>query len=168
MGSFSWKFADDDSKRLLIGHEGYVLTPDSHCLYTKAYDGYGHFFENGSSEPEDIYELIAFWNRNYISRSMLKPIEISAEYCRSEEDFEKIKEGFFFTINRLLDYKQYSDEQMCKKYGNGWLRLIGIDIACSDDQNSALHYPIKIVSKKGLLYNDLPASMIDPLQGDPV
>lgn len=169
MGSFSWKFADDDSERLLIGHQGYLLTPDNHCLYTGAYDGYGRFFENGSSEPKDVYELVTIWNRDRLSRSMLESVEINPKYCRSEEDFDKIKEGFFFTVNRLMDYKsrQYSDEQMREKYGNGWLRLIGIDIACSDDQNSALPYPIKIVSKKGLLYDDLPASMMDPLQGDP-
>lgn len=46
------------------------------------------------------------------------------------------------------------------------IRSIGIDIACYDEDNASLPYPIKITSKKtGICYEELPPSKWDPEQG---
>ena len=53
---------------------------------------------------------------------------------------------------------------MKKKYGSGWKSEIGVNIACYDEQNADLPYPIKI-AEKAALYEMQPASKKDPNQG---
>ena len=54
---------------------------------------------------------------------------------------------------------------MLEKYGQDYLRLIGIDIACYDDQNNALEYPIKITHDEYAVYENCNPSDGDPNQG---
>lgn len=54
---------------------------------------------------------------------------------------------------------------MKAKYGSDWKRILGIAVACYDEQNAALKYPIKIASTNQCKYEDLPASKSDPNQG---
>ncbi len=61
MGYFSWKFANDDSRRLRIGKPGYLYCPDGTVIREPAYDGYGTF------GGHDVYDLVANWNRKYLS-----------------------------------------------------------------------------------------------------
>ena len=51
------------------------------------------------------------------------------------------------------------------KYGEYWLREIGIDIACYDEQNADLPYPIKITHDANAVYEDCEPSPADPCQG---
>lgn len=44
-------------------------------------------------------------------------------------------------------------------------RSVGIDIACYDEQNFRLKYPIKIAESPDLSYEDLEPSIGDPMQG---
>lgn len=46
-----------------------------------------------------------------------------------------------------------------------WKRSIGINIACYDEENTALKYPIKICKDKPVRYDFLPVSNSDPNQG---
>ena len=51
--------------------------------------------------------------------------------------------------------------------GPCWLeyRWIGIELACQDEDNLALPYPIKIARHKESIYEECPASFGDPYQG---
>lgn len=159
MGCFSWKFADRDNKRRLkIGREAYVLCPDGTSLYEENYDGYGNF------GGKDIYDLVADWNREFLSQN---------------PDFVIRSTGV-----KVSSYKWYlyyadlalSSKEMEKRlreegwwYGCTVYRDIGIDIACCDEDNEALQYPIKICSLKPVettqYYQELPASKGDLYQG---
>lgn len=192
MGQFSWIYSDTnkqviDNKRA----DSYLLVPKAFqqkygkSIYERCYDGYGHF------GGHDVYELVAEWNREFLSRDMLRdepklenyggmyPFE--KENLRkmgvSEEEIEKKdfeqKEHFYnlavkryeTSINRLDDYRTGStDDEMCQKYGAEWKRSIGIDIACYDDQNESLPYPIKITSRE-MEYKNASPSKSDPNQG---
>ena len=57
-----------------------------------------------------------------------------------------------------------TDEVMCQKYGRDWKRYIGIDIACYDEQNKSIPYPIKITTKE-MDYDSVEPSLSDPNQG---
>ena len=71
------------------------------------------------------------------------------------------------SADRLYDYKEgkLSDEEMADKYGNDWKRILGIDIACYDEQNEALPYPIKITHNENAIYENCDPSLSDPNQG---
>ena len=166
MGCFSWIFANSDNKRRLkIDSKGYVVCPDNSYLGTGSYDGYGDFYKAGEIGSKDIYALVAIWNRDFLSPKMLR--KVKKKNYGDEFYWEKAKKNYRRKVERLSDYRsrKVSEEDMEAKYGKDWLRKIGIDISCYDEQNAALPYPIKIVSRKGLLYNGLPSSDGDPDQG---
>lgn len=141
MGFFSWKFADSGNmKRLKIGRPAYLMCPDGSSIYTGAYDGYGHF---GSY---DVYELAAEWNRPFLNGF---PVKTCATVKGQIEDYAAGK----------------SDAYMRWHYGCDWKRDIGIDIACSDENNRRLKFPVKICRNNVIPYQDLPASLSDPMQG---
>jgi hypothetical protein len=54
---------------------------------------------------------------------------------------------------------------MKEKYGEDYKRSIGIDIACYNDQNAALKYPIKIAERKNSVYETCEPSLSDSDQG---
>ena len=54
---------------------------------------------------------------------------------------------------------------MKEKYGKEFKRKIGISIACYDEQNAALKYPIKIARLKNSVYEECSPSDSDPNQG---
>lgn len=172
MGCFSWMFADKNNKKnLKIDHKGYLLTPDNEYLKAYPYDGYGEF------GGYDAYDLVAIWNRRYLSEHPEFEVPQHGRYnIKTESWTEPVPKR----IDEFAWYKYYADmslteKEMMDKIAKDEdarkdlifteLRCIGISIACYDDQNAALPYPIKIVSKKGLKYNDLPASESDPEQG---
>ena len=151
MGCFSWMFADkDNEKNLKINHKGYLLLPNGGELKESCYEGYGEF------DGQDAYDLVVDWNRKYLSGHPEFEIpqhnrnnDPSTKSLNRDEVVAKILEDPKAPYgNRLYDY-----------------RFIGIDIACYDDQNAALPYPIKVVSKRGINYNEVPASKGDPNQG---
>ncbi len=125
MGCFSWMFADKDNKRnLKIGHKGYLLTPNNESLKANPYDGYGEF------DGYDVYDLVADWNREYLSQ---------------HPEFFIPRHG---RVDRFMWYPYYADLSLSRDevvarilkdpkapYGNKLYeyRFIGIDIACYDD-----------------------------------
>lgn len=151
MGVFSWKFANtNNERRLRLGRTAYLYCPNGAILHEPVYEGYGKFLGH------DVYELVADWNRVYLSEhpefviphpsSPGKPVseypwyEAYADLSKTHEDIEKACS---------IEY-----------------RFIGIDIACYDIQNECLPYPIKICSnRRSGAYKDLPYSQRDPDQG---
>jgi DNA gyrase subunit A len=52
-----------------------------------------------------------------------------------------------------------------EKYGDDFKRCIGIDIACYDEQNFTIPYPIKITHDANAVYEECTPSKSDPNQG---
>jgi len=176
MGCFSWERADRTTKQknIAIGDACKLLIPAEFgggYFKEESYDGYGMFggvdvydevtkwnrnyinTENFSSkalhEPklEDFRGLYDFEKEDFRSQGLSED-----EIC--EKDLETKKKFFDSSMNlyksdieRLKDYcSGASDDEMKEKYGKEYLRNIGIDIACYDEDQEKLKYPIKIVS----------------------
>lgn len=165
MGCFSWMFADkDNEKNLKINHKGYLLLPNGGELKESCYEGYGEF------DGQDAYDLVVDWNRKYLSEH--PEFEIPQHNRNNDPSTKRADEFVWYPY--YADLSLNRDEVVAKiledpkaPYGNRLYdyRFIGIDIACYDDQNAALPYPIKVVSKRGINYNEVPASKGDPNQG---
>lgn len=193
MGQFSWIYSDTH-KQLLddIYADTYLLVPKpfqekyGKAIYEGCYDGYGNFGRY------DVYELVALWNRENLpseTRALRLPkVEEYGGLFDSEKeglrkkgmteeeikkaDAEKQQEYCDKAILRykkvLLRNKDFAnnvpDNVMKEKYGRNYLREIGIDIACYDEDNAVLKYPIKITTKE-MEYEDVKPSLSDPNQG---
>ena len=134
MGCFSWKFADKNNKRRLkIDGAAYVLCPDGTILYEQFYNGYGDF------AGKDIYDLAADWNREYLSQN---PEFIIKSCGRMVSSFK----WYLYYADLKLSPKEI--EKRLREdgiwYDSTEYRDIGISIACYDEDNAALPYPIKI------------------------
>lgn len=162
MGQFSWMFADTmNQKALHEGGEAYVALPGGGWIYEDDYDGYGRF------DGLDIYDLVADWNRKYLSEH---PEFLIPSHGGRWVNNEWVPDRSGRRVDRYEWYKAYADlnlsrEEVVKKSGVYEYRHIGIDIACYDDQNAALPYPIKICRDKPVRYDCLPSSNADPNQG---
>ena len=151
MGQFSWIYSDTN-KQVIDNRvaDTYLLVPPpfqdkyGKAIYERCYDGYGNF------GGYDIYELIIEWNRGMIPE-IIRRIKNGNWYCSHTKD----------EIENLLKYyKNDPDNEpiMCEK------RWLGILIACYDEDNFALEYPIKITTKE-MEYNSVAPSKSDPNQG---
>lgn len=189
MGQFSWIYSDIN-KQVIDNRRAdtYLLVPSpfqemyGKAIYESCYDGYGHF------GGYDVYELIAEWNKGFLSKDMLRAApklenygglysfekeslrkqgvseeEIEERDLAQREHFYKLALGRYEnSINRLNDYRNgVTGKEMLMKYGKDWKREIGIDIACYDDQNASIPYPIKITSK------EMDYEVVNPSKGDP-
>ena len=173
MGVFSWMFADkNNEKNLKLYHKGYLLTPDNKALKAEEYEGYGEF------DGHDAYDLVADWNREYLSQH---PEFLVPQHRRwwdesnniwIEDDPKRVDKFAWYPYyadlslsKKEVEQKISEDEKAKKEMIFAEWRCIGIDIACYDDQNAALPYPIKIVRNGRVKYNEVPASNGDPNQG---
>lgn len=172
MGSFSWLFADEQNTRnLRQGRRAYVLCPDNTIIEEPSYDGVGNF------GGHDIYELVANWNREYLSQHPDFVIPNG-----SMEVYDSILQKYVspngIAVSKYPWYQFYANlsltpEEVVQKWAIQCgaaagieYRMIGIDIACYSAQNAALPFPIKICKRKsGNKYDKLPASMTDPNDG---
>lgn len=172
MGYFSWMFANHNNQRnLKIDRKGYLYCPNGTILKEPCYEGYGKF------AGQDVYDLVADWNRAFLAQN---PDFIIPQhgYFRDEATGE-LKTAVDKKVSEFPWYSAYADlsksrEEVIEAWQKAtgqprvcceW-RIIGIDIACYDDQNAALPYPIKICSTgRGLRYETLPPSNGDPNQG---
>lgn len=156
MGQFSW--LDCITKEQVVDNklrDVYVLVPKEfrkeyglriveHC-----YDGYGHF------GGYDVYDLVADWNREYLAKhpehyipGQLTKVSDNSWY-KAYADLRKTKDEIVETVEGL-----YSE----------W-RTIGIEIACYDEDNAALPFPIKITHDANVIYEECEPSPSDPDQG---
>lgn len=140
MGQFSWLDCKDPKRQILdnVFEDVYVLIP-------KEFGG-GHIEESyydgyGNFCGQDIYELVVDWNRKYLG-----------EYRKNTE----------FICDWL---------QKCKSVKEAFQKMekrdIGISIACYDEDNQRIHYPIKITHDPNAVYEECEPSLMDPNQGWP-
>ena len=144
MGQFSWLDCKDntqivDDKEVDV----YLLVPEEfggghiveHC-----YDGYGHF------GGHDIYDLVMKWNKDYLN--------IPLAY----EDSWRCND--WLTLYKE-DFKKYEKGEPIEQE----LRILGITLACYDEDNARLRYPIKITHDPDARYEGCKPSLSDPDQG---
>jgi len=149
MGQFSWIYSDTnkqviDNKRA----DTYLLVPKpfqkkyGKAIYESCYDGYGRF----GRYDYDIYDLIPEWNKEMIPE-IIRRIKDGNWKCSTSE-------------NDVTNLQAYYDgkEIDCE------LRWLGIVMACYDEDNAALEYPIKITTRE-MEYEDVEPSLSDPNQG---
>ena len=153
----------------VVEYGGYakLICPDGTEIETECHDYYGII------GGKDIYDLVAEWNRFYLSADLLRKKPDDPSKFGGLWDFEKEKlrkEGktedeiqaldeeermkyFSAAVKRwenmaaLIDeYKTgASDKQLSKKYGKEWKRSIGI--AISDDERK-LKFPVKLTKNR--------------------
>ena len=126
--------------------DSYLLVPEAfqerygESIHERCYDGYGNFGKY------DIYELIPEWNREFIPEA-IKRMKEDKWYCSTtKSEWENLEH-------------YYKDEKISCP-----LRNLGIILACYDEDNASLMYPIKITSKP-MKYETAAISKGDPNQG---
>ena len=147
MGQFSWIYSDTN-KQVIDNRKAdtYLLVPEpfqdkyGKAIYEWHYDGYGMF------DKYDVYDLVPEWNKNMIPEIIRRQKNGTWGCSMSEAD-----------IQNLQNY--YEDKPITCE-----LRWLGIMMACYDEDNFALEYPIKITSKE-MDYKDAKPSESDPNQG---
>lgn len=149
MGCFSWLFADtDNTQNLRIDRAGYIACPDGTFIHEPCYEGYGEF--NG----QDVYELVVRWNRAFIAENPDFLLPHIHRFCNGSVKQYRLKDFRWYPViadlsipfeqlrdaldkhlrENVSEYRPYMSE----------IRGVGIDIACYDEDNAALPYPIKI------------------------
>ena len=147
MGQFSWIYSDTN-KQLIDNRRAdtYLLVPKpfqekyGKAIYESCYDGYGRFGRY------DVYDLIPEWNKEMIPE-IIRRIKAGNWKCRTNEN----------DITNLQNY--YEGKPITCE-----LRWLGIVMACYDEDNFALEYPIKITTKE-MEYENVKPSESDPNQG---
>ena len=154
MGQFSFMYADrNNMENVTHMEEAYVLLPNGQKSICASYDLYGCFGRY------DIHDVVVDMNRDHITEGMLSSLRsnprrmehISAKLISEGKSDEEIKEA--------LSREGYEGAELSE-----WKRNLGITIACYDEDNAALTYPIKI-AKSPVPYDSVPASKSDPTQG---
>jgi hypothetical protein len=147
MGQFSWIYSNTN-KQLIDDKRAdtYLLVPKAFqfkygkAIYEDCYEGYGEF------GGYDVYDLIAEWNKEMIP-----------------EIIRRIKNGTWRCVTREKDIENLNNYYEGKEI-DCELRWLGIIMACYDEDNFALEYPIKITTKE-MAYENVSASKADPDQG---
>ncbi len=158
MGCFSRKFSDVPG-RLIIGKRAIVPIPP--CFQDKygvsqikenSYDGHGRY------GCYDIYDLVADWNREFLSQN-------PDLYLPGQEEVVSNFPWYPFYADLSLSPEDI-DRKMHEITNDFEYRYIGIAISCYDEDNEKMKYPIKICKfEKNAIYDNLPASKRDPMQG---
>ena len=158
MGSFSWLKADNLTQVANI-----VYGAPFKCLIPKEFGGgfikdhyqdYGYLGVKEDGSPKyDMYELVAFWNA-----------EMKSKYTVTEDGTVVFKSGIVkdrLKWNGEFPLLKEIDEHTFKN------RMVGIDIACYNNQIDLLQYPLKLVSAsyKGTYEECEGKSYGDPDQG---
>ena len=160
MGCFSYITADTErSISIRYSVSGTfpvaVLIPEEFgggAIIENYYEGYGEF------GGYDIFEMIATWNRKYLTTDNLeKPVR--EDYSEGEEGenyYKRAVGNYLFYCDLISDFKNGMTERMlAKKYGDEWKRDLGIAVASYDEQMGKLNYPLKIVEDFSLKYKDV-------------
>lgn len=156
MGQFSWLDCVDNETQILdnVERDVYFLVPEEfgggHILET-CYDGYGRF------GGYDAYDLVADWNRRYLAENPDFELPVHQKKV-SEFPWYKFYSDLNLTSDKVVEMAM---ENKCFfEY-----RWIGIELACYDDDNASLPYPIKITHDETAIYEEEGPSLSDPNQG---
>lgn len=142
MGQFSWLDCKSHEQVLDdVCRDVYVLIPKEFGgghIHESCYDGYGRF------GGKDIYDLIPEWNKGMIPE--------------------------IIRLSKNRHWKASVNADQLMKFYNGEdisipLRHLGIGMACYDEDNARLEYPIKITHDPKAVYEDCRPSLSDPNQG---
>ena len=155
MGSFSWLKADDLTKvaNIACGYPFKFLIPKEFGggFIKDIYQDYGYLGRKEDGSPKyDMYELLAFWNKDMT----YSPTELVKERLHwYEEDVEDDNSN----PPMMKEIDKYTNKN----------RNVGIDIGCYDDEIDKLKYPLKLVSVsfKGCHEDLAKPSYGDPYQG---
>lgn len=165
MGRFSWVYSDIAPAALKLNGEAYVPFPEDKgafgfspgsILHEASYDGYGVF------SRFDIFELIALWNREYLSS---RPDLVMLHSGRKVSDYK------WYSV---YSNKRLSDEMLgmgIYKAGRNddyqfELRQVGVDIGCVDRSELVIPFPVKICRfEHNAKYSLLSPSEMDEEQG---
>lgn len=164
MGQFSWIYSDTN-RAMLDGvyRNSFLLVPEAFSkeygpyIKEECYDGYGVF-----GKHHDVYELVAIWNREYVSQNPDHVTYRGRKY--SEFSWYPYFSDMSLSIQEALRRWQEAKSNGNKDFRCWELRHIGIDIGCYDEDNRALPYPIKIVEHP-IAYELAYPSDMDPNQG---
>lgn len=168
MGSFSWTKADlynTQVANIVGGHPFKLLIPAEFgggYIADAGYDDYGKLTDKKTGKHYDMYELLAYFNRDMKVKDVVFP-EYSHKWVLTNAD-EDATIGSYLT-DTTADELPTDDEKYDAKTEHN--RLIGIDIGCYDEQVNALKYPLKLVSAsyKGTYEDCTGKSYSDPEQG---
>lgn len=142
MGQFSWLDCRTEEQILdNVRADVYVLIPKEFGgghIHETCYDGYGSF------GGHDIYDLVVDWNINYMQDCINRKHEFVSGWLNEFETVQDVRDFIARTNNK---------------------RHIGIAIACYDEDNKKLKYPIKITHNPYAVYEDCDMSLSDPNQG---
>lgn len=164
MGCFSWMYADNTEKNILIdGDKFTLLFPDGRRWTNDKYDGYGHIKNPVNNAEVDVYALLAVWNRELI----IKDKDFKKEHALKNE---------VVNVRRSIidDYYDLSipDDVFVDKVESGdidyteCLRSLGITFDCTQFLRQLENFkPLKFVEDDRLSYDDVDASDDDPNQG---
>lgn len=168
MGCFSWLYSDTGKQITNGKHKAsYLLVPDEFQLkygkyiFEDCYNGYGRF---GSY---DVYELVALWNCKYLNEKSLRQPSRDQYAAGASGDayYERAVGRYHFNQKMLEEFKNGVDHSAMKvSYGDDYLREIGILIACYDEDNATLKYPLKFVEEP-CSYEAAAPSLSDPDHG---
>lgn len=147
MGSFSWLRADVSTDRANI-----AIRDNFACLIPKEFGGgkiidnyrdYGDLYDEKTGKKYDMYELLAFWNKD-----MSYGDGTVKDYLKWDGEFPNLKSKDNYTNDN---------------------RSIGINIGCYDEDMQYLKYPLKLVSYNYGINNTYEEcqfrSFSDPAQG---
>ena len=157
MGVFSW--CTSDTKKSIpccmpfadLPGTVYLLNPFGEPYKETDYEGYG------AIGGRDVYELVIEWNREYLSRDNIrKPNRDNYEMGENGDIYYNHAMSKYQATCEAIDaYKNgASDEFMKEQFGmqiapwgdgSDWKRILGISLACYDEDHVKLKYPIKIV-----------------------
>lgn len=148
MGQFSWIYSDTN-KQLIDNRRAdtYLLVPPpfqakyGKAIYESCYDGYGRFGRY------DVYDLIPEWNKEMIPE-IIRRRKNGTWVCNSDINDTDVN------LQNYYEGKPITCE----------LRWLGIVMACYDEDNFALEYPIKITTRE-MEYENVKPSESDPNQG---
>ena len=153
MGQFSWLDCCNTSRQILDDvHENvYLLIPKEfgggHILETD-YNGYGEF------GGHDVYDMVADWNKDMIPY-IIHLIEKEKWHCSTTADDITVLKCFYSGEQIPDSITSYRKEK----------RNVGIILACYDEDNARLEYPIKITHDHNAVYEQCDPSPSDPNQG---
>ena len=135
-----------------IGYGGYikVVCPDGTVYEDDHYDGYGNI------GIHDIYDLVVDWNRTDLA-DILELRKKHVFYRQLKDIVEKFIRSGYDEVATTAYVKALVADGKCAEYLIGdWKRNIGIMLACEDEDNKTLRFPVKVTrSRENVKYDDL-------------